>query len=264
MNRNVVVWLLLGSAALLPSYAPAQSPVSTNLRLTQRTNVASVKRVVDGDTLLLLNGERVRLIGVDTPETVDPRRPVQYFGKEASAFTRKLAEGQLVRLEYDWDTIDKYGRTLAYVYLADGRMLNSEIIKQGYGHAYTRFPFKYMEQFRRYERTARDQGLGLWKPNAAPVSVGKPLNQVTITGTTTTPAVVYDVPGAAVLNAPTPTPTCAPSNSSAESMVYVTSKGTKYHRAGCSYLSNSAFAEPLSRARANGFTPCSKCNPPTQ
>src|SRR3989338_2228986 len=116
-----------------------------------------VMKVIDGDTLKLSNGETVRLIGVDTPETVHPAKPVQYFGKEASAFTKRLAEGKAVRLEYDQQrTEDKYGRTLAYVYIDDGRMLNSEIIMQGYGFAYTKFPFKRMEEFRALESEARE------------------------------------------------------------------------------------------------------------
>ena len=123
----------------------------------------TVTRVVDGDTLLLSNGERVRLIGVDTPETVHPTKPVQYFGKEASAFTKKEIEGQTIRLEYDQQRQDKYGRTLAYVYRSsDDFFLNAEIIKQGYGHAYTRFPFKYLDEFRSYEKEAREQRRGLW------------------------------------------------------------------------------------------------------
>ena len=123
-----------------------------------------VVRVVDGDTLLLDRNERVRLIGVDTPETVDPRRPVERFGKEASDFTKRMAEGKNVRLEYDQDRIDRFGRTLAYVYLEDGTFLNAEIVRQGYGHAYTQFPFKYLEEFRGYEREARESQRGLWKP----------------------------------------------------------------------------------------------------
>ncbi len=120
-------------------------------------------RVVDGDTIILNGRERVRLIGVDTPETVDLRRPVQYFGKEASAFTKRMVEGKRVRLEYDQTRKDHYGRTLAYVYLEDGTHLNAEIVMQEYGHAYTRFPFRYLEEFRRYEREAREAGKGLWK-----------------------------------------------------------------------------------------------------
>ena len=122
-----------------------------------------VKRVIDGDTLLLTNGEKVRLIGVDTPETKHPQKPVQRFGREAYLFTRELVEGKEVRLEFDWQRRDKYGRLLAYVYLTDGTFLNAEIIIQGYGFAYTGFPFKYLEEFRKYEREARENGKGLWK-----------------------------------------------------------------------------------------------------
>ena len=121
-----------------------------------------VMKVIDGDTIELSNGEKIRLIGVDTPETKHPTKPVQYFGKEATAFTKKMAEGKQVKLEYDWQRTDKYGRTLAYVYLLDGTFLNAEIIKQGYGFAYTKFPFKYLEEFRQYEREAREQKRGLW------------------------------------------------------------------------------------------------------
>jgi len=127
----------------------------------------TVKRVVDGDTLVLENKERVRLIGVDTPETKHPNKPVQYYGKEATAFTRRMVQGKRVRLEFDQANAhighkDKYRRTLAYVFLEDGTMLNAEIIKQGFGFAYTRFPFKYQREFRRYEREAREQSKGLW------------------------------------------------------------------------------------------------------
>jgi micrococcal nuclease len=73
-----------------------------------------------------------------------------------------MVEGKAVRLEYDWQSKDKYGRTLAYVYLTDGTFLNAEIIKQGYGHAYTRFPFKYLERFKQYEKAARQAKMGLW------------------------------------------------------------------------------------------------------
>ena|SRR3990170_1734191 len=122
-------------------------------------------RVVDGDTIIVkMKGteERVRLIGVDTPETVHPEKPVAFFGKEASAFTKRMAEGKRVRLEYDWQERDKYGRLLAYVYLEDETFLNAEIIKRGYGFAYTRFPFKYLDKFRKYEREARENIRGLW------------------------------------------------------------------------------------------------------
>jgi len=114
--------------------------------------------VVDGDTIKVeYQGrvEKVRLIGVDTPETVHPNKPVEYFGREASAFTRSLAEGKDVTLEFDWQKRDKYGRLLAYVYLPDGTMLNKKLIEQGYGHAYTKYPFRFLDEFRTAERCKR-------------------------------------------------------------------------------------------------------------
>lgn len=122
-------------------------------------------RVVDGDTIVVeINGkqEKVRLIGVDTPETVHPNKPVEYFGKEASKFTKSMVEGKKVSIDYDWQRRDKYGRLLAYVYLEDGTFLNAEIIKQGYGFAYTKYPFKYIDEFREYEKEARGNNKGLW------------------------------------------------------------------------------------------------------
>lgn len=127
-----------------------------------------VERVVDGDTIVVRGVGRVRLIGVDTPETVAPGRPVEFFGREASAFTKRLLEGRRVRLEYDRERTDRYGRTLAYVHLADGTFANAEIVRRGYGHAYTRFPFRYLDRFRQLEREARSAGRGLWNPAASP------------------------------------------------------------------------------------------------
>jgi micrococcal nuclease len=155
----LVVLLLAAALYFLRSEKldlPSSAPPPDGWRL--------VVRVIDGDTLLLDNDERVRLIGVDTPESVDPRRPVEYFGKEAAAFVRRLAEGRRVRLESGDESRDRYDRTLAYVYLEDGTFLNAEIIRQGYGHAYTRYPFRYAEQFRALEREARENQRGLWAP----------------------------------------------------------------------------------------------------
>ncbi len=138
-------------------------------RLSSRSDVFRVSRVIDGDTFKLDNEERVRLLGVDTPETVHPRKPVEYYGPEASAFTHRQIEKRLVLLEFDRTFRDRYGRILAYVFRQpDEFFLNAELIKQGYSYAYTRFPFARRAEFLRYEAEARAAQRGLWAPRPAP------------------------------------------------------------------------------------------------
>ena len=150
--------LLLANVLACGSGSPSEPT-----RVDTPQTFPTVTRVVDGDTLVVEGIGTIRLIGVDTPETVDPRGPVEYFGKEASDFTKQLATGKRTRLEFDQDRTDRYGRTLAYVYLQpEDVLLNAEIIRQGYGFAYTVFPFRMMEQFRALEREAREAGRGLW------------------------------------------------------------------------------------------------------
>ncbi len=136
-----------------------------------------VIRAVDGDTLKLENGERVRLIGIDTPEmhesdklykdsrrTGQDIRTIQALGRRAYEFTRNLIEGKRVRLEFDVEKHDKYGRLLAYVFLLDGKFVNAEIVKQGYASLMT-FPpnVKYADLFLKLYQEARENRRGLWK-----------------------------------------------------------------------------------------------------
>ncbi|MFH1753349.1 MAG: thermonuclease family protein [Candidatus Omnitrophota bacterium] len=121
-----------------------------------------VKKAVDGDTILLANGERVRYIGIDTPETKHPRKPVERFGKEAYEYNKRLVEGKWVRLEFDIEKRDRYGRLLAYVY-QDDTFVNAQLVKEGYARVYT-FPpnIKHQELFIGLQREAREDNLGLW------------------------------------------------------------------------------------------------------
>jgi micrococcal nuclease len=140
------------------------------------TNIL-VTRAVDGDTLVLENGERVRLIGIDTPEMHvssklyrDAQRSqedvstIQKMGRQSYEFTKQLVEGKRVSLEFDVDKHDKYDRLLAYVYLKDGTFVNAEIVKQGYASLMT-FPpnVKYWDLFQELYREARENKRGLWK-----------------------------------------------------------------------------------------------------
>jgi len=131
---------------------------------------AQVVRVVDGDTIIVRidrREERVRLIGINAPESVDPRRTVECFGKEAAANARALLDNKTVLLEDDpsQDSRDRFGRLLRYVWLEDGRMVNLEQIWQGYAYEYTyNVPYRYQAIFRAAEADARAAKRGLWSP----------------------------------------------------------------------------------------------------
>ena len=127
----------------------------------------TVKQVVDGDTIVLENGERVRLIGIDAPEIKHATKAGAEMGKKAAAFARKLVEGKRVRLEFDPANAgrahkDTRKRTLAYVFLADGTFLNAELLKAGYAFTIPGLVHKYRDDFRRFERDARENRRGLW------------------------------------------------------------------------------------------------------
>jgi micrococcal nuclease len=232
MNRSAFrrgCILMVGLVAVLPVVLAGQPQPPLIPKPDASQPAYKVIRVIDGDTVVIdLDGKQtsVRFIGVDTPETVHPSKPVEFFGKEASNFTKTLLTGQSVYLQYDQDRTDKYGRTLAYVFRApDGLFVNLEIVKQGYGHAYTKYPFKHMELFRQGEKHARESGKGLWGEKGNPPQ--KVDNAKPVVGT---------------------------------GQVFVTNSGKKYHVAGCRYLSKSMIPISLEDARKR-FEPCSVCNP---
>lgn len=122
---------------------------------------------MDGDTIEIdmhSTTETVRFIGLDTPEKNHPEKPVQCFAHAATDHLQDLIGEQLVRLESDPinQNRDRYGRLLRYVYLTDGTLLNAQQIKDGYGFAYTSFPFTKLDEFIEYENAARNSGVGLW------------------------------------------------------------------------------------------------------
>lgn len=228
-------FFVLGSFGLLFVFAvlgvlPDVSPsVSYPVEDFSGDTAYRVLRVVDGDTVEIdFQGKatKVRLIGVDTPEAVHPSKPVEVYGKESSNFTKNLLIGESVYLRFDVDRTDNYGRLLAYLYRApDGLFVNLEIVRQGYGHAYTRFPFKHLALFRHYGTKAREAGKGLYgfvqpEPNG-------------------------EEPPEPIQNG----------------QVYKTKTGKKYHRAGCSSLRKSKIPISLADAKKQ-YSPCSRCNPP--
>jgi micrococcal nuclease len=127
----------------------------------------TIDRFVDGDTIAVdMDGktETIRMIGIDTPETHKPNAPVQCYGPAASAYTKNLIGTNKVRLEADNKSTnrDRYNRLLRYVYLPDGRLVQAELVKNGYGFAYTDFPFTKSADFVAYQNEAKAAAKGLW------------------------------------------------------------------------------------------------------
>lgn len=151
-----------GTASLPPTEYQATSSASEVYG-----EKAFVSKVIDGDTIELENGQRVRYIGIDTPETVDPRRPVGCFGKEASNRNKGLVEGKIVILQKDISDTDKYGRLLRYIYLPledkTTLFVNDYLIREGFAKSSTYPPdVKFTDRFKSAEEEARLNNRGLW------------------------------------------------------------------------------------------------------
>ncbi len=165
-----VSWQSTGTSiqtAIIGEGEIASTTTPANIQRNRVEGLVKVGRVIDGDTIEIEGGEHVRYIGMNTPETVDPRKPVQCFGHEASERNRELVEGKFVRLAKDITERDKYGRLLRYVFLPTGAtssiFINLALVEEGYAFSYT-FPpdVKYQKEFVAAERAAREAGRGLW------------------------------------------------------------------------------------------------------
>lgn len=158
---SLLFTLVSGAAALL-----AESPLAQS-GLAARGDIYTVERVVDGDTIEVdrpISGEdNVRLIGIDTPETVDPGEPVQPLGPEASEFVTQELEGERVALEFDEERIDSFGRPLAYVWSSQTELFNETLVREGLAQVAT-FPpnVRYEDRFLTAQEEARAAGLGIW------------------------------------------------------------------------------------------------------
>lgn len=161
-----------------PAATVSASPVATTSATHYDRQRAEVVSVVDGDTVkVVIEGKRetIRIIGIDTPETVDPRKSVQCFGKEASDRAKSLLEGKIVYLEFDQSQGDRdvYKRLLRFVFLEDGSDVGLMLIREGYAHEYTyrSNPYFYQALYKAAEQEARENGRGLWNENACLVEV---------------------------------------------------------------------------------------------
>jgi micrococcal nuclease len=162
-----LVLLLACTAATVTVTADPRAPVSSSQSVAgSGGHLATVARVVDGDTAhVRYRGKdvTVRFIGVDTPETVAPGQPIECYGPEASHFATRQLAGQQVRLEFDIDRIDPFGRTLAYVWMRDGSLFNETLVRRGFATVATYPPdTRYVQRFEAAERAAKAALRGLW------------------------------------------------------------------------------------------------------
>jgi micrococcal nuclease len=164
--RPLLILLVLAVLVISRYFTDAPAPPTPANPLPEASY--AVKRVVDGDTIIVAPDTRVRLLGVDTPETVRPDHPVERFGPEATAFTRAFLAGSAARLTFDRERFDRFGRHLAYVWVNE-QMLNEELLRAGLARWEPNFhyaePMK--RRFRAAQREAQDAGLGIWSDSAA-------------------------------------------------------------------------------------------------
>lgn len=184
-----ILCLLMATGLIWLDHSPIRSAWQTKPKSTEQVRAYdfekyhektfTVVKVVDGDTIDIdvpdsnYNHTRIRLLGVDTPETKNPKTGVMYFGPEASEFTRKSAfeKQATIFLDEGKNTRDKYGRLLAYVKLPDGRFLNEVLLSEGFAYADTRFKHSFYYKYKQLEAAAKRQKKGLWlnvKPEQMP------------------------------------------------------------------------------------------------
>jgi micrococcal nuclease len=136
-------------------------PIPTSIP-EKTKNTVRVERVIDGDTIQLETGEKVRYIGIDTPETVHPNKPIECYGQEASQKNKELVEGKEISLEKDISETDKYGRLLRYIWVED-ILINEYLVREGYANSSSYPPdVKYQDRFIEAEKLAREEEKGLW------------------------------------------------------------------------------------------------------
>ena len=218
-----------------------------------------VARVIDGDTIVLENGEKVRYIGMDTPETKHPSKPVEYYGKEATEANRKLVENKTVRLEFDAQERDKYGRLLAYVFV-DTIFVNGWLVKEGYAKVSTYPPnVKYQDLLLILERKAREEGRGLWAKETSSKGTNASNPPKKVSDSSRHRASLFGCQGR---------PGCQrqPKKVNVSPRYCASRKSNVFHHCWCHYVDRIAshnFITVHTREKAiqSGRRPCKKCKP---
>jgi micrococcal nuclease len=165
--RTLVILLVLAALVLYRVFIA--EPVAPSPAQPLAAGTYAVERVVDGDTIIIEPDTRVRLIGVDTPETVQPDHPEEPYGAEAARFTRAFLAGGRARLSFDRERFDRYGRHLAYVWVGE-RMLNEALVREGLARFEPQFDYQepIKRRFREAQKEAQAAKLGIWSADGGP------------------------------------------------------------------------------------------------
>lgn len=216
----------------LPSVEKLVPPKGEVKDASSKKEKVRVARVIDGDTIEVEGGKKVRYIGIDCPEKGKP------FSDEASAANRELVEGRVVTLVKDVSEKDVFGRLLRYVYVGEV-FVNAKLIKEGLAEA-TPYPpdVAHEDEFKELEREAKNLSKGMWTGQVQPIQPqGQSSSQQQTQGSFS-------------------------SSQQGLIMVYVNEPGVEYHQSGCSKLDSNSKLVSLDLAKSRGYAPCTSCSPP--
>jgi len=218
--KRLILWLAFTTVVIVAAFACA----------SLEARVVNVERVIEGDTIVLTGGEKVRLLGVDTPEQHDPDERKRCFANQALLFTQSRIRGKAVKLTSERPFKDKFGMTLAWVWYGPEftLLLNADIVRKGYGVSFKEYSTSRLEEFNRLEQEAGEAKRGLWNPHACK------------------------------LDSPQPAP---PGDK--DETVYITKRGCCYHKKNCGTLKRSKKIEEVKKSVAvkRGKRACKICKP---
>jgi micrococcal nuclease len=175
--RKLIKFFILIIVAIVAFFYLQSREDAGNILSNNGGEITVVTRVVDGDTFVISSGEKVRLLGIDTPEKYDSQKlerdalssqrdkeTIKKLGELSSVYAENLVLNKKVKLvkEPNHEDKDRYGRLLRYIYLEDGTSVNAKLIRDGYANVYDRFPLSVLDEYRKYEREARENKRGLW------------------------------------------------------------------------------------------------------
>ncbi|HEX8087336.1 MAG TPA: thermonuclease family protein [Blastocatellia bacterium] len=256
----------LGPSATSTPQSPARTSPAASAD-AQSTDFRRVTRILRADTIEVEGVGPVRMIGVETPDGKPPREVYGVHGQNALSFVERTLLNQDVKLEFDPENAargnrNESGEIIAYVYTRDGTLVNQEMLKQGLAFVRPTEQFRLSNDFRNFERDAMREMRGVWgssSSGSSPVAASPSATQPTPTGTSDEGRRRLSPMSPSALGPNVPAISGTSTTSSSEPSVYVSQEDRLYHKAGCEFLGKKKQALPLTVAKTQGYTACSRC-----